>query len=89
MTNLYETFKDEIWQPEDYTNRFWYERTWGIGWSEEGETQLHPEDWSDSYDSDRVRDKTVRGDYMLVTLDDGCGGRYQAFFSLKKKVDDE
>lgn len=87
MTDIYKLFEEETWKPEDYTDRFWYKDTWGIYWSEEDDEQ-DPEEWEDGgYSSDRVRGKVERNGYMIVVLDDDCGGQYQAIFDLNKQVE--
>lgn len=84
MTDIYKLFEQESWKPEDYTNCFWYEETWGIRWSDESS---NPDEWEESYSSDRVREVTEKGGYQIATLDDDCGGRYQAVFDLSKKTE--
>lgn len=85
--DIYKLFEKEIWKPDDFTDCFWYENTWGINWSYEGEESQNPDDWENGgYVTDRVRNKTVRDGYMIATLDDGCGGQYQAIFSVSKEI---
>ncbi|MNR21141.1 hypothetical protein D3C85_1380250 [compost metagenome] len=86
MTNLIELFKDEIWKPEDYTSSWWQKTSWGIRWSEEGD---NPDEWEDEYSSERTRCKVERDGFILIELDDDCGGIYQAFFDKSKEVKDE
>ena len=83
MTNIYKLFEEEIWKPEDYTDCYWYEKPWELCWSDESD---NPDEWEESYSSDRVREVTDKDGYRIATLDDGCGGRYQAIFDLSKKV---
>lgn len=77
-------FGDNVWTPTDYTDRYWSKDSWGISWTEEGG------EYDDDFEcsSDRVRDIYMTNAYMLCTLDDGCGGRYQAVFDLTKEVMD-
>ena len=84
MTDIYKLFEEEIWKPEDYTRFYWYEEPWMIGWSDESGP---PDEWEESYSTERVRHVTERGGYRIVTLDDGCGGQYQAIFDLNKKLE--
>jgi len=84
MTDIYKLFEQESWKPEDYTQAYWYEETWGVHWSEDSS---NPDEWEESYSSDRVREVTEKDGYKIATLDDGCGGRYQAIFDLSKKIE--
>ena len=86
MTDIYKLFEKEIWKPEDYTECFWYEGTWELSWSDEGN---NPDEWEESYSFDSVRQRVEKDGYVLVTGDDGCGGQYQAIFDLSKKIDYE
>jgi hypothetical protein len=57
-----------------------------MSWSEEGDSE-NPEEWEGGgYSTERVRCKVVRDGYILVDMDDDCGGQYQAIFDLSKKV---
>lgn len=84
MTDIYKLFEEEIWKPEDYTHCYWYEKPWGLRWSDESD---NPDEWVESYSSDRVWEVTEKGGYKIETLDDGCGGSYQAIFDLSKKLE--
>lgn len=88
---LFEMFKTHISKPQDYTDSFWYT----VGRSEfhysmSGEKSKNPEDWvGGGYSSDRATGIYTKKGYRLITLDDGCGGEFQAFFSLAKQIDPE
>lgn len=84
MTDIYKLFEKETWKPEDYTESYWYEEIDYIHWCDEGD---NPDEWEESYSSDRVREVTEKDGYKIATLDDGCGGRYQAIFDLSKKIE--
>lgn len=84
MTDIYKLFEQESWKPEDYTESYWYEDIDYICWCDEGSD---PDEWEESYSSDRVREVTEKDGYKIATLDDGCGGRYQAIFDLSKKIE--
>ena len=80
------SFGDEVWQPEDCTTSYWY-RKWGeLYYSEAYEESTDPDEWENSYSSDRVRQYVEQGGFVLVTLDDGCGGQYQAIFNKDKEI---
>lgn len=75
--------REHIWEPEDYTYAAWKREYGGVTWFEG--------DWDDecndeSYFSERLRNVHESNGYMIGTLDDGCGGRYQAIFDLSKEV---
>ena len=79
-------FQEDIWQPVDNTRAYWYEK-WGEFYFSENDDVADPEEWVDGgYSSERVRYRTIKGEYLLVTLEDHYGGMYQAIFSLDKEV---
>lgn len=82
---LINTFYQEMSKPSDNTDCFWYMNRGDFHFSEEGETNPDPESWN-GYSSDQAHSYHEKNGYVTVTLDDGCGGQYQAFFDLEKKV---
>lgn len=81
-----EIFKEDVWLPQDLTRVHWYRAHGEFYYSEDGDPP-NPEEWSDRYSSDRVREYVTRGrDYVLVTLDDDCGGQFQAILLRSKEV---
>lgn len=83
-----ELFQEERWAPEDNTRAYWYEK-WGEFFYSENDDIADPDEWDGGgYSSERVRSRVVKGDYLLVDLDDSCGGKFQAIFSLNKELKD-
>ena len=89
-TNIYEVFKDEIWQPEDLTKVLWYEDVdCNIVYNEDGciENLFNGDGNTYSYGSYHI---TTKGDLHLVVLTDDCGhDSFQAIFSLKNRQDED
>lgn len=85
------SLRDKIWEPTDYTSCFWHKTSWGMSWSEVYEENPNPDEWEDSYSTERVRgwDESKCKKYVLVSMDDDCGGQYQAMFSSDKEVLEE
>jgi hypothetical protein len=84
-----ELFQEDRWAPYDQTRSFWYEAAGSFYYSENDEAS-DPEEWDGGgYSSERVRCRVIKGDFILVTLDDDCGGQFQAIFSLDKELKDE
>lgn len=80
-------FEDNVWKPEDNTDCFWYRKYGGFYYSLNGEDSTDPEQWCEGgYSSERVRQYVEKGDYVLVTLGDCSGWRYQAIFSKDKEI---
>ncbi|ANA49346.1 hypothetical protein PMW_221 [Pseudomonas phage phiPMW] len=80
---MIQEFGDRVEGPADYTDRYWQRSNWGIEWTEEGDG---PDDEFQYHSEARKKYETTR--YMICTLDDGCGERYQAVFDLIKEVAD-
>ena len=82
------SLRDKIWEPTDYTSYFWQRNSWGMSWSEVYEENPDPDEWEDCYSTERVRgwDESKCKKYVLVSMDDDCGGRLQAIFSLDKEI---
>lgn len=86
---LVDLFSTEINTPQDLTERYWYKNEDCINYSSDGDGP-NPDTWSlGGYSSDLATCYFERVDYAIVTLDDGCGGEFQAFFALDKQVDPE
>lgn len=84
-----ELFQEDRWAPYDQTRSYWYEK-WGEFHYSENDDVSDPDEWDGGgYSSDRVRERFVKDKYLLVSLDDGCGGQFQAIFSLDKEIKDE
>lgn len=83
-----EQFRGSIWKPDDYTRAFWKRDTWGVSWSENDEEDENPVFWGESYSSDIFREVIESGGYVLATVEDGCGGRYQIIFSADMEIQD-
>ena len=90
ITNIYEVFKDEIWQPEDLTKVLWYEDAdCNIVYSTDGIIENLFNGDGDTY-SYGVYPVATKGDLRLVVLTDDCGqDSFQAIFSLKNKQDED
>ena len=87
-TNIYEVFKDEIWQPEDLTDCIWHSNHGEVVYNKEGNVDDLFSGDGDTYSGcDKWR--VEKEGYIIFVLDDGCGGDYQAIFSLKNKQDEE
>lgn len=81
-------FEEERWAPQDNTRAYWYEK-WGSFYYSENDDVSDPEEWDGGgYSSERVRNRAVKGKYLLVDLEDGCGGEFQAIFSIDKELKD-
>lgn len=88
---LFQMFKDQINSPHDYTGSFWYTigRN-GMHYSSQNEINQNPDHWvGGGYTSEFTKEITDKKGYRLVTLDDGCGGEFQAFFKLSMEIDPE
>ncbi len=84
---LIDLFSTEINTPEDLTERYWCKYEDSIHYSAKGDGP-NPNTWTGGgYSSDRASCYFERVDYAIVTLDDDCGGEYQAFFALDKQID--
>ena len=85
------SLRDKIWEPTDYTSCFWCREDGAFYWSEVYEENPNPDEWEDCYSTECVRgwDESVCKKYVLVTVDDDCGGQYQAMFSLDKEISPE
>lgn len=83
-------FDTDRWRPDDCTRAFWYRKWGGFYYSENDEHYRNPDNWDGGgYSSERVRQYVERGKWVIVTLDDDCGGQFQAIFSLDKELKDE
>lgn len=87
---LISMFDKYINKPHDYTDSFWY----NIGRSEihysaQDETSKNPDNWISCGYTSYTKEVTDKKGYRIVTLDDGCGGEFQAFFKLSMKIDPE
>lgn len=83
-----ELFQEDRWAPYDQTRSYWYE-AFGEFFYSENDDVADPDEWEGGgYSSERVRSRIVRGNYLLVDLDDCSGGQYQAIFSLDKELKD-
>ena len=88
MTNIYKLFKDEIWQPEDYTKNLWYQNVDELYYTTGSVDELMNGD-GDTY-SYRVCAEHERDGFIIVALQNDCGGDlFQAIFDLSKKVDED
>lgn len=89
--DLVAIFKEHIYTPHNYTDCFWYpfERS-GIHYSAQYELDKNPDLWiGGGYTSEFQKDSFELLGYRIVTLDDGCGGEFQAFFKLSMEIDPE
>lgn len=78
-----EACRHHIWEPEDYTDMVWLREKWGaVQW---GDSLEDIED-GDGCSTDRFREVYECGNYVIGKIDDGCGGWYQAIFSLDKEL---
>lgn len=89
--DLVALFKEHIHTPYDYTDCFWYKLgRHGIHYSAQDELDRNPDNWIGcGYTSDFQKDSVDLLGYRIVTLDDGCGGEFQAFFKLSMEIDPE
>lgn len=86
--DVLELFQEDRWAPADQTRSYWYEK-WGEFFYSENDDVSDPEEWDGGgYSSERVHSRVVKGGYLLVDLDDSCGGQFQAIFSLDKELKD-
>lgn len=85
---LINTFYQDIKKPLDYTDSHWYRDEGLIRYSSQGEGK-DPDLWVYGGFSCESIDYTEKDGYVLVMLDDGCGGDFQAFLSLDKKINPE
>ena len=83
-----ELFQEDRWAPADKTRSYWYEK-WGEFFYSENDDVADPDEWNGGgYSSERVLSRVEKGGYLLVDLDDSCGGQFQAIFSLDKELKD-
>lgn len=88
LSYLMAIFEDEMDKPSDNTDCFWYMNRGYFAFSMEGEVDPDPDFWEGGgYSSDQAHSYHEKHGFAIVTLDDGCGGQYQAFFDLEKRVD--
>lgn len=81
-----ELFQEDRWAPYDQTRSYWYEK-WGSFHYGENDEPSDPDEWDGGgYSSDRVRERIVKGEYLLITADDDCGGQFQAIFKIDMEI---
>lgn len=86
MNPLFELFYDDIDWPEDMTHLWWIESGDEVSYNTDNNTEDLLNGDGNSYSAEIYRNRYVNKDgYVLYTLRDGCGGFYQAIFSLDKK----
>lgn len=89
MTNLYETFKDEIWGPDDNTQFSWFEKHREVHWNDDNDLADLFEGDGETYSCEMYGSGLERDGLVLYTLHNGCGDKIQAIFDLSKKVDED
>lgn len=81
-----ELFQEDRWAPYDNTRSYWYRRFGEFHYSENDEV-ADPDEWDGGgYSSERVRSFVEKGDYILITADDDCGGHFQAIFKKDMEI---
>jgi hypothetical protein len=82
-------FENDVWLPHDQIGSYWYRRGSDFYYSESGDV-ADPDDWDGGgYASERVRSFVTAGDYVLVSMDDCSGGKYQAIFKRDMEIKNE
>lgn len=81
LTEMVAEFGDRVEGPMDYTDCYWQIGNWDLKWTEEGGEAHDPFEYSSEY---RRMHRTTQ--YMICTIDNGCGETYQAVFDLSKEV---
>lgn len=88
--DLIDLFIADIETPQDLTDVYWYKNSWGGLHYSGSKDSANPNTWEGGgYHSDVNYNDVERGVYLLTTLDDGCGGKFQAFFSFYNQIDPE
>ena len=89
--DLMDLFEYEVLTPEDNTDCFWYTtEDGGIHYNTPDGVDKNPDNWiGGGYSSDVMKDVTKKADHLICTLDNGCGGEFQAFFKLSMEIDPE
>lgn len=87
IENLIALFKNNIWLPEDLTDVIWYEDdNYNLCWNSEHNVEDLQNGEGMTYIECVYEAVHVDG-YVLYTLGDSCGGKFQAFFSKEKEVE--
>lgn len=84
-----EVFQEDRWAPYDQTRSYWYRR-YGEFYYSENDDVKNPDEWDGGgYSSERVRQFIEKDGYILVTMDDDCGGQLQAIFKADMEVTED
>lgn len=84
-----EVFQEDRWAPYDQTRSYWYRQFGEFHYGENDDVE-NPEEWDGGgYSSERVRQFIEKDGYILVTLDNDCGGQYQAIFKADMEVTED
>lgn len=88
MTNIYELFKEEIWQPEDCTAYIWTGGYGEVSYNKDNDIDSLFNGDGDTY-SGEVESEFEKDGYIIFTLKSGCGYSYQAIFKMSNKQDED
>lgn len=83
---LFSLFSEYITKPADLTQAIWYDNFGEITWNLENNIKDLMNYEGDTYSENGGGLVELNG-YALYTLSDSCGGYFQAFFDLSKKLD--
>lgn len=83
---LFNLFSEHITKPEDLTQAVWYDNFGTVSWNLENDIHDLMSGQGDTYE-ESASSSAKLGGYILYTLSDSCGGYFQAFFDLSKKLD--
>lgn len=86
--NIYDLFKEEIWQPEDCTEYVWYYSNHSVYYNKDGDVDALFNGDGNTYGGE-VDFEFEKDGYVIFTLDSGCGYSYQAIFKMSNKQDED
>lgn len=88
MTDIYELFKEETWEPDDYTQYPWVRGSIDeLSFNKENNIDELMNCDGDTY-SYNITSEFERDNFVIFTLRNDCGGEsFQAIFDLSKMVD--
>lgn len=90
MTDVYKLFEDHIYLPDDFTECNWYESGCdAVYWTEEDNLDDLFNGDGETYSGEILGTPIELDGFVMFLIDNGCGDKYQAIFSLDKKQDED
>lgn len=87
IVELVTLFKDDVEVPDNYTDCCWYKDSGSIIVNEDDDVNELMQGDGDTYHFDVYGSPIEKDGILLYKLYNCCGEKFQAFFSLDKKVD--